>query len=126
MSIHYNVAAALLHGDFAESNYVPQHNPDVLKLATLVRLEVDADLTKAFPAKQGAGVSVQTRAGDLLEERVDDVVPTNSDGVRERFVTASAQRLGTKRAKALDRVIATLETSTDAAELARLATLDRA
>jgi 2-methylcitrate dehydratase PrpD len=126
MSIHYNVAAALLHGDFAEGNYVPQNNADVLKVAALVRLDVDAALTKAFPGKQGAGVSVQTRAGDLLEERVEDVVPTNADGVRERFVTASAQRLGTKRAKALDRVIATLETSEDAAELARLATIDGA
>jgi 2-methylcitrate dehydratase PrpD len=125
MSIQYNVAAALLHGDFAERNYVPQQNPDVLQVAALARLDVDADLTKAFPAKQGAGVSVHTHAGDLLEERVEDVVPTSADGVRERFVTASAERLGTSRAKALDRVIATLETCTDAAEVLRLATLDR-
>jgi 2-methylcitrate dehydratase PrpD len=125
MSIHYNVAAALLHGDFAERNYVPQDNPDVLKVATLVRLDIDAELTKAFPAKQGAGVTVQTRAGDVLEERIEDVVPTNAGGVRERFVTASAERLGTRRAKALDRVIATLETCTDAAELSRLTMLDR-
>jgi len=126
MSIHYNVASALVHGDTAERNYVPQQNKDVLQVATLVRLEVDADLTKAFPAKQGAGVSVHTRAGDVLEERVDDVVPTNADGVRERFVAAAAERLGQKRAKELDRVIATLETVTDAGELARLATLDPA
>jgi 2-methylcitrate dehydratase PrpD len=33
MSIHYNVAAALRHGNFAEQNYVPQKNPDVLTLA---------------------------------------------------------------------------------------------
>jgi 2-methylcitrate dehydratase PrpD len=125
MSIHYNVAAALVHGDFAERNYVPQQNSDVLKVATLVRLDVDADLTKAFPGKQGAGVTVQTRAGDVLEERVDDVVPTEATGVRERFVAAAAERLGQKRAKELDRVIATLETVTDAGELTRLATLER-
>ncbi len=88
-----------------------------------MRLEIDADFTKAFPAKQGAGVTVHTRAGDVLEERVDDVVPTNADGVRERFVAAAAERLGQKRAKELDRAIATLETVTDAGELARLATL---
>ena len=126
MSIHYNVAAALVHGDFAERNYVPQQNADVLKVATLVRLEIDADLTKAFPGKQGAGVTVQTRAGDMLEERVDDVVPTDASGVRERFVAAAAERLGQKRAKELDRVIATLETVADAGELARLAMLGRA
>ena len=125
MSIHYNVAAALVHGDTAERNYVPQHNPDVMRVATLVRLEVDADFTKAFPAKQGAGVAVHTRAGNVLEQRVDDVVPTNADGVRERFVAAAAERLGQKRAKELDRVIATLETVADAGEIARLATLAR-
>jgi 2-methylcitrate dehydratase PrpD len=123
MSIQYNVAAALVHGDTAERNYVPRQNPDVVQLATLVRLEIDPDFTKAFPATQGASVSVHTRAGDVLEERVDDVVPTNADGVRERFVAAAAERLGQKRAKELDRVIATLETVTDGGELARLATL---
>jgi hypothetical protein len=46
--------------------------------------------------------------------------------VRERFVAAAAERLGQKRAKELDRVIATLETVTDAAELARLALLPAA
>ena len=125
MSINYNVAAALLHGDTAERNYVPQQNPDVTQVATLVRLEIDAELTKAFPAKQGAGIAVHTRAGDVLEERVDDVVPTNADGVRERFVAAASERLGQKRAKELDRVIATLETVTDAVELARLTMLHR-
>ena len=123
MSINYNVAAALLNGDTAERNYAPQQNPDVTQVATLVRLEIDADLTKAFPAKQGAGVIVHTRAGDVLEERVDDVVPTTADGVRERFVAAAAERLGQKRTKELDRVIATLETVTDAGELARLTML---
>ena len=68
---------------------------------------------------------MNTRAGDVLEERVDDVVPTNADGVRERFVAAASERLGQKRAKELDRVIATLETVTDAGELARLAMLPK-
>ena len=125
MSIHYNVAAALVHGDTAERNYVPQQNPDVQQVATLVRLEIDGEFTKAFPAKQGAGISVHTRAGDVLEERVDDVVPTNADGVRERFVAAAAERLGQKRAKELDRIIATLETVADSGEIGRLVTLDR-
>ncbi len=78
MSIHYNVAAALRHGDFDESNYVPQRNSDVLTIATKTRLEIDDELTKAFPAKQGAEVIVQTRAGDELRERVEDVVPSDS------------------------------------------------
>jgi 2-methylcitrate dehydratase PrpD len=120
MSIHYNVAAALTHGDFAEGNYVPQSNADVLKLAMLTRLEVDAALTKAFPGKQGAEVIVHTRAGDTLSERVEDIVPTAAEGVRERFLAAAIHTLGAARAAKLDELIAKLESCKDAAQLARL------
>jgi 2-methylcitrate dehydratase PrpD len=119
MSIHYNVAAALLYGDFAEKNYVPQQNPDVLALATRTRLEVDDELTRAFPAKQGAAVIVHTRAGDALEERVEDVVPTNADGVRARFAAAAAAALGEPAAAKLGDLVENLESCKDAAELAR-------
>jgi 2-methylcitrate dehydratase PrpD len=119
MSIHYNVAAALLHGDFAEGNYVPQKNPDALTLATRTRLEIDDALTKAFPAQQGAEVIVQTRAGDELRERVTDVVPTDERGVRERFEAAASAAIGTARAAALADLVNNLESVPDAAELAR-------
>ncbi|HEX5046000.1 MAG TPA: MmgE/PrpD family protein [Gammaproteobacteria bacterium] len=119
MSIHYNVAAALLHGDFAESNYVPQQNADVLTLATKTRLEVDDELTKAFPAKQGAEIIVQTRAGDELRERVADVTATDADGVRARFTAAAAAALGEAGAGALRGLVEGLEQCADAAELAR-------
>ena len=119
MSIHYNVAAALRHGDFDESNYVPQQNSDVLTIATKTRLEVDDELTKAFPAKQGAEVIVQTRAGDELRERVDDVVPTDEAGVRARFSAAAAAVLGEREAARLAELVDGLESLTDAAALSR-------
>jgi 2-methylcitrate dehydratase PrpD len=120
MSIHYNVAVALAHGDFAERNYVPQHNPAVLQLAKLAQLAIDADLTLAFPAKQGAGVTVRLRNGETLEARVEDVVPTDAAGVHERFLAAAGSAIGAPRAAELDALIANLESCTDAAELARL------
>lgn len=119
MSIHYNVAAALLHGDFAESNYVPQQNPDALTLATRTRIEIDDELTKAFPAKQGAEVIVHTRAGDELRERLTDVVPTDERGVRARFEAAATAALGATRAAALADLVDNLESARDAAELSR-------
>jgi 2-methylcitrate dehydratase PrpD len=119
MSIHYNVAAALRHGNFDESNYVPQQNSDVLTIATKTRLEIDDELTKAFPAKQGAEVIVQTRAGDELRERVEDVVPTDSAQVRARFAAAAAAVLGGAAAAHLSELVDGLEHVTDAAELSR-------
>jgi 2-methylcitrate dehydratase PrpD len=121
MSIHYNVAAALQHGNFAEKNYVPQANPEVLQLAALTRLEVDAELTKAFPAKQGAEVIVHTRAGDTLAERVHDVVPTDPEAVHGRFAAAAEDALGEVAAAELANSIESLERLDDAAALSRAA-----
>jgi len=98
---------------------VPQQNPDVLTLATKTRLDVDDDLTKAFPGKQGAEVIVHTRAGDELRERVADVAPTDADGVRARFAVAAAAALGEARAATLRDLVDGLESCADAAELAR-------
>jgi hypothetical protein len=117
MSIHYNVAAALRHGNFDEANYVPQQNTDVLTIATKTRLEIDDELTKAFPALQGAEVIVQTRAGDELRERAADVVPADESQVRARFAAAAAGVLGEREAARLAQLVDGLERVTDAAEL---------
>jgi 2-methylcitrate dehydratase PrpD len=119
MSIHYNVAAALVHGNFDERNYVPATNREVTSLAALTTLEVDAELSKAFPGKQGAEVIVRTRSGDEWRERLDDIVPTDADGVRERFVAAAAARLGEAAAAELSGLVSELEDRPRAADLSR-------
>jgi 2-methylcitrate dehydratase PrpD len=119
MSIHYNVAAALAHGDFAERNYVPQLNPAVKELAKRVTVEVDSGFTAAFPAKQGAAVIVRLRNGRTLEQSADNVEPTDPDGVHERFFAAASETLGAERARALDALIGTFEQCADARELGR-------
>jgi 2-methylcitrate dehydratase PrpD len=126
MSIQYNVAAALRHGNFAERNYFPRQNPDVLKLARCTQLEVDDDLTKAFPAQQGAEVVVRTRAGDELRERVVNVVPIDEAGVRARFALAASAVLGKSATARLDALIDNLETVVDAAALSRATRLGSA
>jgi hypothetical protein len=98
---------------------VPQQNSDVLTIATKTRLEIDDELTKAFPAKQGAEVVVQTRAGGELRERVEDVVPTGEAGVRARFATAAAAVLGEHQATRLAELVDGLESLADAAVLSR-------
>jgi 2-methylcitrate dehydratase PrpD len=126
MSIHYNVAAVLAHGDFAERNYVPQQNPAVQALAKRITVVIDDGFTNAFPAKQGAAVVVRTRAGQTLEHSADNLEPTDPDGVHERFFAAASERLGAERARDLDALIGNLEHCSNAAELARLSSTDRA
>lgn len=120
MSIQYNVAAALAHGDFAERNYVPQQNAAVQTLAKRVAVVTDDGFTRAFPAKQGAAVIVRTRSGQTFEHSADNLEPTDADGVHERFFAAAAAQLGEPRARELDALIGTLESCANAAELARL------
>jgi 2-methylcitrate dehydratase PrpD len=120
MSIHYNVAAALVTGNFDERNYEPNSNPDVLRLATRTTLETDAELTKAFPGKQGAEVIVHTLAKDTWSERVEDIVPATAEQVRERFLAAAQNVLGKAQATKLYMLIDTLESCNAAAKLSRL------
>jgi 2-methylcitrate dehydratase PrpD len=120
MSIHYNVAAALAHGDFAERNYVPQQNDAVQALAKRIAVVVDDGFTKAYPAKQGAAVIVRTKTGKTLEASADNLEPTDPDGVHERFFAAACRRLGVERARDLGALIGNLERCGNAAELARL------
>jgi 2-methylcitrate dehydratase PrpD len=120
MSIQYNVAAALVHGDFAERNYVPQQNAEVQALAKRIEVAIDDGFTKAFPAKQGAAVVVRTRTGQTLEVSADNLEPTDADGVHERFFAAASDTLGAERARDLDAVIGNLEQCGNAADLARL------
>jgi 2-methylcitrate dehydratase PrpD len=120
MSIHYNVAAALTHGNFAEHNYVPQQNSGVQALAKRIEVVIDEGFTKAFPAKQGAAVIVRTRTGQTLERSSDNLEPTDADGVHERFFAAASRSLGAERARDLDALIGNLEQCSNAAELARL------
>jgi 2-methylcitrate dehydratase PrpD len=120
MSIQYNVAAALAHGDFAERNYVPQQNAEVLALAKRIAVEIDPEFTAAFPAKQGAAVLVRLHDGKALEQSADNVEPTDPDGVHERFFAAASERLGDEQARTLDALIGTFESCSDARELGRL------
>jgi 2-methylcitrate dehydratase PrpD len=120
MSIQYNVAAALVHANFAERNYVPQQNSGVQALAKRIAIVIDEGFTKAFPAKQGAAVIVRTRTGQTLERSADSLEPTDPDGVHERFFAAASHTLGAERARDLDALIGNLEQCGNAAKLAHL------
>jgi 2-methylcitrate dehydratase PrpD len=121
MSIHYNVAAALCTGDFAESNYEAADQTEIRRVAKLVTLEVDDALTRAFPGKQGAEVVVVTKDGRQETAHHANVAPASDDTVRERFRAAATGALGGRAAEELYTVVTTLETRSDVSELGRLA-----
>jgi len=108
MSIQYSVAATLVNRAVAETNYARLDHPEILRLAAATKLIVDPDFERAFPAMQGAEISVVLKDGRTISQRCDDVSPVDDDGVRQRFLAAATGALGQETASealaAIDRL----------------------
>jgi 2-methylcitrate dehydratase PrpD len=126
MSIQFGVAAALRYGKVAEGNYAKLDDPEVLRLAALVRLETDAGFTGAFPARQGSRVEIETTDGKLLSATLPDVIPATEAEIRARFRAAAEETVGAARAKDIERLVNGLEAMPSVGALPRLAHRDPA
>jgi 2-methylcitrate dehydratase PrpD len=120
MSIQYNVAAALLAGSVSERNFADLNDPTRAALVAKTTLQVDDEMTRAYPGKQGGAVEVRERGGATFRARLDDVVNATAADVRARFREAAAQALGAQRTREIEHAIDGLERSDDAGELALL------
>ncbi len=90
MSIHFNVASALYHGNFDDSHYQDFANEDVIALAGLIKVAVDETLTANYPARQGASIQVISREDEEFTATLNDVVPANPDEVMFRYRIAAS------------------------------------
>lgn len=120
MSIQYNVAAALIAGSVTESNFARLDDAALRRLLAVTVLEIDDEMTRAYPGRQGGEVRVVDRAGVAHRARLDDVVNAGADDVRARFRVAAAEALGAARAAQIERGIDALETCDDVGGLALL------
>lgn len=116
MSIHFNVASALLHGDVEDSHYRDYTAGDIAALAKRVTVSVDDSLSAAYPARQGAVITV-TSGRDVLTAALDDVLAASPDDVTARFVEAAQASLGEKPAQALLETVMAMASLADAGEL---------
>jgi 2-methylcitrate dehydratase PrpD len=120
MSIQYNVAAAVLHGRIAESNFDDPGAPSLARLIAATTLVVDDHMTHAYPGRQGGAVSLRAIDGTLHSAHLDDVVPADASVVRERFRAAIAAAMDAATASAVEDAITGLLDVADAASLPRL------
>ena len=120
MSIQYNVAAALIEGGVTEKNFKLLNDARLHKLIGMMKLEIDDEMTRAYPGKQGGEVEVRDASGATQKLRLDDVVNATSSDVRERFRAAVEGAVGNARARELEACIDGLERSDDAGHLASL------
>ena len=120
MSIQYNVAAALLTGNFSEENFRPQNQQQISELAESIELRVDPLLTAAYPRHQSARVRVDLRDGRRLSHSLEDVQGADERLVERRFVEAALGRLGSDAGEALALAINALPSAPDCRTLTRL------
>jgi 2-methylcitrate dehydratase PrpD len=120
MSIQYNVVAALLEGAVSEKNFTRLADPRLRQLLGATSLEIDDEMSRAYPAKQGGEVEVRDREGKVHRARLADVVHATADEVRSRFREAGAAVLGANRAADVEQAIDRLDHSEDAARLPSL------
>jgi 2-methylcitrate dehydratase PrpD len=106
MSIQYCVAATLVRGVIEESNYHLLSDPEINRLASITKLEIDPAFTAAYPAAQGTELIVKSRAR-TDSSRFDDVTPATPELIRARFRSACPN------ARAIEEIIEELEEQED-------------
>ncbi len=120
MSIHFCAAAALSRGIIEEANYRNLADPEINRLASITTIEVDPFLTAAYPAKQGASMTVTLCSGETRTRSLSDLVPATPEQIRVRFHSAAEKILGGEATCEAERFIDSLDRQEDAGALARL------
>ena len=120
MSIQYNVAAALLTGTVSEDNFRLLDDPMLHRLIKMIKLDVDDQMTQAYPGQQGGEVEVKKLDGKTQRIRLDDVVNATATEVRERFRAESTKALGEERTAQIENFIDGIERTDNAGRLAEL------
>jgi 2-methylcitrate dehydratase PrpD len=118
MSIQYNVAAALIKGGVSENNFTLLDDPTLHRLISIMTLQVDDSMTRAYPTQQGGEVEVTDNEGNSQRIRLDNVVHATDSEVQERFQREMAAAYGDAHAGKLEDFIANIERTGNAGELA--------
>jgi 2-methylcitrate dehydratase PrpD len=120
MSIQYNVGAALIEGGVSEKNFELLNDARLHRLIGLMTLEIDDEMTRAYPGKQGGEVEICEAGGETRKLRLEDVVNATATDVRQRFRTAAETVLGAARAREVEEFIDALDRCDDAGRLGEL------
>ena len=100
-------------------------HPEITRLAELTALEVDTELTAAYPAQQGSEVILTLRDGPPLARRLPNVIPATPDEIRTRFIRAAESVLGRDAVQELAATIDELESQPRVDRLANLTGLSK-
>lgn len=126
MSIPFCVATALLDGAVSEAGFAALDRSDVLRLSAATTLQARPEFTRAFPARQGADITVELRDGTQHRAGMADLEPASPATVLQRFAAAARAVIDVPRAERIAHDIAALESLDDVGVLMRLTETDAA
>lgn len=121
MSIQYCSAAAIAKGAMTEACFADLGDPEIAALIAKIDLSEDPALTAAYPARQGATVTI---VDDLGETRVtlDDIVKAEAPEVYSRLTKYAALHAGAAVAARVDAWLDGLADDSNAGRFNRLHT----
>jgi len=98
----------------SEDKFALLDDPQLHRLVGMITMEVDDEMTRAYPGNQGGEVEVVERGSGKHRVRLGDVVVATAADVRERFLTATTRTLGERRASKIEKFIDGIEHHEDA------------
>ncbi len=119
MSIQFNVASAIINGDFEDSHYQNFTDEGIASLAQKIAVDVDAKLTNQYPDRQGAAITIQYE-DECINASLDDVIPASVEEVNARFLASASAHHDKDRAELIQKKTKMLDTIQDLTEYLRL------
>lgn len=105
MSLRYNIAVAMHDGQAYLEQFAPERivEPRTVALARRVEIEIDPDIDRAYPEIYGGRVTIVTRDGRTLSERVDysrgmPENPMSHAEIERKFMSLATVAVGADRA----------------------------
>ena len=116
MNARYCIAVALAEGAVLPDQFQAAKlaDPDIVGLAERIELVADPALDEIYPTHYVGWVEIENGAGEFEREYLLDpsgaiANPNREAGLRAKFQTLMAERLGLERMRALERAVDDLE-----------------
>jgi 2-methylcitrate dehydratase PrpD len=123
-SAPFSLALTLVRGSNGFQDYTEQtlHDPEILKLANRVKLEVDKEIDSEYPGRRGARVTVKLKGGASHQVKVDHCKgtpqnPMTAQELEDKFRGLASIAASAEQVDEIIRQISTLEQQKDLSKL---------
>jgi len=129
-SIPVAVSVVLVRGSWYPDDIAAYDQPEIRRLRSSVKVDVDPDIEAAYPEKNGCIVRIKTKNGEVYEGRVDYAKgepedPLTNDEIVAKFERLTGKTLAAHQIHSIIRSALKLEALQDVGKLVRLTVIPR-